>query len=125
MTKELEVGDRVYDAEWRPDVVGVITEKKGDKSYMVDYSPHPYGICTGMINTKTSHLIKIVESKPLITETLVRTLNPGEYGNLTIYKLPLSNDLRIEFNTSKHTAEELKESAHILNQIAEYLEESK
>lgn len=51
-----------------------------------------------------------------------REIVAGNYGNLTIYFV--KDDLRIEFITSKHTAEELLEAAHLLNQIAEVLQEN-
>lgn len=61
------------------------------------------------------------EPKSPIQEVVVtkRKLVPGEYGNLSIYES--QGDLRIEFNKSKHTAEELEEAAHILAQLAEFL----
>lgn len=61
------------------------------------------------------------EPKSPIEEKMIlcRRVHYGEYGNLTIYES--QGDLRIEFNKSKHTAEELEEAAHILVQVADFL----
>lgn len=118
----LKVGDVVYDAEFSKEIKGVIVAVKDDGTYRVDFSPHPFGICGGEENGSTSKLILVKPKSPIQEEVVTkRKLVPGEYGNLTIYEN--KGDLRIEFNKSKHTAEELEEASHILAQLAEFLRE--
>lgn len=58
-----------------------------------------------------------------VREVTCREIVSGEYGNLTVYRTT-GNELRIEFNKSSHTAEELREAAHVLNQIAEAMSDA-
>lgn len=75
----------------------------------------------GGLRTRPKDEFDIVEDLSPVRTVTRKEIVAGTYGNLTVYFV--KDDLRIEFITSKHTSAELLEAAHILNQIAEALED--
>lgn len=71
----------------------------------------------GKNNTKEDTLFEIPSSESPIREVTRRELVAGKYG--VVY---ISSANEIGIASRKHTPEQLREAAHTLNQIAEYLE---
>ena len=93
--------------------VDVISGEKVDNSYWSTGWMYIHN----MVNPEL-HTIEI--RKNPIVEKIITTIEPGTYGNLLIYYV--NDDLRIEFNKSAHTPTELRDSAKILSDIADFLE---
>lgn len=127
-----KVGDKVRfvgtEGDWHKGLIhGEVYEFDGyalptDKPW-IWLKSHKNSNNDGSYSEGVFELANVAEPKSPIQEEVVkkRKLVPGEYGNLSIYES--QGDLRIEFNKSKHTAEELEEASHILAQLAEFLRE--
>ena len=83
------------------------TEHKGDETLVAEWSDH----------------------KSPIREVVKKNIEPGTYGNLTVYyqygEPEKIDNLRIEVTTSKHTADELRDMAKTLVEIADFMDEQK